>query len=166
LGSTAKKLASIGTVPLLIVRETSSDARPKRILAAVDGSEHALGALRAAAVLAKAFDAQITLLHVVDTRGLAKTTHPPGSGLLKQTLHVAGRQALEAAGQLCEQLEVGFDVAQVEGRPAQAIFTMAQDGGYDMVAVGRRGVTGLAGLFLGSVSDEVIKRPVPLILLS
>ena len=43
-----------------------------------------------------------------------------------------------------------------EGHPADTIIKVAHEGGFDMIVIGSRGVSGLQKLFLGSVSNAII----------
>ena len=165
VGSVAKKLATVASCPVLIVRGTARE-EIKKILAAVDGSEHASRALEAATVLAKVFDARITLLNVLNPQLLALAKDGPAMHYLWLTLQREGIEAMEKASEICKTAGVSYDSKQTVGQPAHVICTTAQEGGYDLVAVGRRGVTGIGRLVLGSVSDEVVAKASPLVLLS
>lgn len=162
LGSVAKRTAELAPCPVLVVRGTVPEAIG-RILVAADGSQHSERALAAAVDLARAFGARITLLYVVDLTMLAAVPKRSVRQDLKLTLGRAGEAILEAAACSCEAAGVECDSVLVEGRPAQAITRRAQTGGYDIVAVGRRSVSGPVRFALGSVSDAVLRgagRPV------
>jgi nucleotide-binding universal stress UspA family protein len=45
-----------------------------------------------------------------------------------------------------------------EGHPAETIAREAEEGGYDMLVVGSRGLGGLKKLFLGSVSNALLQE--------
>lgn len=165
LGSVAKRVATDAPCPALVVRGAAPRAI-RTVLAAVDGSEHAQRALEAATALAKAFAARTTLLYVLDTQALLVAKQGLAMRRLRSSLQQAGQEALAKAGETCRRAGVDCDVVQVEGRPAEVICGLAQDGGYDLVAVGRRGLGGLARLVLGSVSDAVLAKAGPLVLLA
>jgi nucleotide-binding universal stress UspA family protein len=46
----------------------------------------------------------------------------------------------------------------VKGRPAEAILDAARTEGADLIVVGSRGLGGVKGLFLGSVSNAVVQN--------
>ncbi|TAK35785.1 MAG: universal stress protein [Chloroflexota bacterium] len=167
LGSVAKKVATEAPCPVLVVRGTAPEVL-KNILVAVDGSELAEQALKAAATLAKAFAAGITLVHVVFPPLLNERKLEPAARRLRPTPEEqVGREALARAREICARMEVGYDSMQLgvdcesvlsDGPPSEVIPSLARSGVYDMVAVGRRGMSGVARLLLGSVSEEVLAR--------
>ncbi|HZS32320.1 MAG TPA: universal stress protein [Methylomirabilota bacterium] len=124
------------------------------ILVAVDGSEHALGAVRVAARLARALGARLMLLTVYDA---------PSEALGEPNYSRALTEALDGAQRvLAEARRVAVDAGASEcrteylaGQPAGTIVSAAKTGGYDLVVVGSRGRSGLAAALLGSVSSAV-----------
>jgi nucleotide-binding universal stress UspA family protein len=134
----------------------------KRILAAVDGSDHGVRAARKAARLARALDARLTLLTVYDA---------PSSALGEPNYSTALADALAAARIVVARarrvvLEAGGPEPETEwldGPPAKTIVSVARDGGYDLIVVGTRGRGRLRAAVLGSVSNAVAaqaRRPV------
>ena len=115
--------------------------------------------------LARAFAAPVTLLYVLDSAALAAVTHPHAWLQLRWSLHNLGMETLASARERCQQVEgVECEQTQVDGRPADVICRWAQDGGYDLVAIGRRGLSGIERLVLGSVSDAVLRASSQLVL--
>lgn len=43
----------------------------------------------------------------------------------------------------------------MEGRPSERIVEVAKEGKFDVIVMGSRGLGGIKGFFLGSVSDRV-----------
>src|SRR5665648_875567 len=133
----------------------------KSILVAADGSGHARAARELALSLAKAFESQVTGVHVVDVR------------LLEQPPFVVGAYPVEtiAPSQLPIEMLEGFranadkimsdfrDAASAagtevefrieEGVPAETFADVAES--YDLLILGRRGAHGL-------YSDDRIRR--------
>jgi len=134
----------------------------KNILVAVDGSTHAKKAVSYAADLAMKYDAKVHLLHVISEakvpEGLDKFIEverikdPPEKVLLKKV----GDAIIEAGQEEARQKglkDVKSSVAL--GDPAEKILDYAKDNGVDMIIMGSRGLGGVKGLFLGSVSSKV-----------
>lgn len=162
LGSIAKRVAEAAPCPVLVMRGAVPDAI-ERILVGVDGSQHSLRALSAAVGLAKPFNASITLLHVLDSTVVAAIRSGAAKRQLRIALARAGLDVLTDAAEKCHKAGVDYDTVQTEGRPASVIAHRAKEGNYDLVAVGRRGISGLARFALGGISDVVLRsanRPV------
>jgi nucleotide-binding universal stress UspA family protein len=136
----------------------------KRILVAVDGSEHALNAAAVAADLAMRFGADLTVLHVMPHSG---TSIVP-SGLEeyerienifiseKGVFEAAAKSIVErAARRALEEGHIKVDEMIEVGPPAETIAEVANRLEADMVVLGSRGLSDLQGLLLGSVSHKV-----------
>lgn len=135
----------------------------QKILVGVDGSKSALQAVGVAANLAKAFDGQLILLHVVQVSAIAEealkisaTAHlsenPKGiMERLSQDVLGGARERAHRAG-LADQ-----DIATVtaDGNQAREIIKTAKRRKVDLIVVGSRGRGRLEGLLLGSVSQKV-----------
>jgi nucleotide-binding universal stress UspA family protein len=124
---------------------------PRRILVATDFSEPAGAAVARAARLARAHDAGLTVVHVLPEHldsGLA--------GHIRERLraHVGEFSAQTAA-----------DIALRRGPVAPEIAAEAADIGADLVVVGAHGGDWIAGFFLGSTAENVMRTlPVPVLL--
>lgn len=121
---------------------------------AVDGSDHAFDAVRAAARLAAALSAKITLMTAY---------HAPSDALGEPNYSRALGEALQEAQRVLEEarrvaLNAGGPEPQVEwlaGQPADTIVEAARAGEYDLVVVGTHGRGRLGAALLGSVSSAV-----------
>jgi nucleotide-binding universal stress UspA family protein len=124
------------------------------ILVAVDGSDHALDAVRVAARLAAALSAKITLMTAY---------HAPSDALGEPNYSRALGEALDEAQRILEEarrvaLNAGGPEPQVEwlaGQPADTIVETARAGDYDLVVAGTHGRGRLGAALLGSVSSAV-----------
>jgi nucleotide-binding universal stress UspA family protein len=126
----------------------------RSILVAVDGSDHSLDAVRAAARLAAALRARLTLLTAYHAPSEA-LGEPNYSRALTEALEESQR-ILDAARQVA--INAGSPEPQVEwlaGSPAETIIEAARAGDYDLVAVGTYGRGRLGSALMGSVSSAV-----------
>lgn len=135
-----------------------------RVLAAVDGSEHALRAVRLAAELASRCEAELHLVHVLtDTRsgriprGMEEYERLEHLELSEATvLREAAEQMLETAAEQARAAGIArVDCHVARGDPASTILAHAAALGADVLVVGRRGLGELSGLLQGSVSQKV-----------
>jgi len=120
----------------------------KKILVAYDGGEPAKRALYAAIELAKKFDGLIGVVSVVPF-------HPgrvPVDPWDDRPVHT--EELLEARDMLlAEGIEADF--IEPYGDPAQTIEQVADEGGYDTIVVGSRGLSTMGRVLRGSVSEHV-----------
>ncbi len=125
-----------------------------RILIAVDGSDEARHAARRGLELARAFDAAVDALHVVEQRALRLTRSGPENERLRER----GQAALAAVEDLASELDATVTTHLTEGSPAARISEFAADRQTDLVVVGRQGLTGLGKRLLGGVTENVLHR--------
>lgn len=136
----------------------------KHILVAVDGSDHSDRATACAADLAAKCGARLTLLHVMTHAGSNRV--PDG---LRDLARMEDIQVTEAdmlssvADAILRRAEdishehgaATLETAIEEGDPAHAIVEYCKSHDVDLIVLGRRGLGGLAGLLMGSVSHKV-----------
>jgi len=147
------------------------------ILVAVDGSEHSKKALTYALQLAEKLDGKITLIHVysfvvplgpsIDTISGPAVT--PASAVL--TAKIAedakqmGKRILDDAEQIVKERGISVEKVLREGDAVKEIVAVAQEGKFDLVVVGHRGLGKLKELLLGSVSEGVSRKaPCPVLI--
>jgi nucleotide-binding universal stress UspA family protein len=134
----------------------------KRIVVAVDGSEHAERALRMGIDLAAKFGAQMRVVSVVEPTYLPPEPYGLAEQVDKATREEAGRIVNTAVSSVTEAGIVA-DGEVLDGSPADVVAKVADDFAADLVVVGSRGKGALGRLFLGSVSDRLVhflRRPV------
>jgi nucleotide-binding universal stress UspA family protein len=107
----------------------------KRILVGTDGSTTAAKAVDRAVELAKASGATITILTA-------------GTG--EHAKQIVDREAARYA-----DAGVQIDTRVDERDASTALVEVAEDGDYDLLVVGNKGMTGASRFFLGSVPNKV-----------
>jgi nucleotide-binding universal stress UspA family protein len=120
----------------------------KKILVAYDGGEPAHKALETAVDLAASHDGSISVVSVVPF-------HPgraPMDPWDDATVHA---QALDEARQILAEKGITAELLEPIGDPAATIERIANDGGYDTVVVGSRGLGAVSRFLQGSVSGHV-----------
>ncbi|MDV3293794.1 MAG: universal stress protein [Nitrososphaerales archaeon] len=135
----------------------------KRILAAFDGSDDSVKAVKRACALAKEFNSTLTVLNVYTLPALAYAAPGPMPQIDFSALEAA------AASKAKEVLDEAVVVAKEEGVTAkvevqeassvvQAIVEFAVDGRFDLIVMGTRGMSGFRKLLVGSVSNGVVSH--------
>lgn len=129
------------------------------ILVPIDGSDHALEALKVAVQLASS-DATI---HLVNVPELPPATDELGRWVEASNINVSRTDAEEAGYDLLEKTCKSLEEPGVElettvhwGPPARAIVEEADKLGVDAIIMGSRGLSDLSGLIIGSVSHKVM----------
>jgi len=130
----------------------------RNILAAYDGSEPAKRALAAAVRLTETFGGQLKVIHVFSLAGFpfGEAFMPLPQNVVKDLYAMAERVIEEARSQI-RSLPYAEAVLQ-QGVPARAILEFAEQAGSDLIVVGSRGLGGIRGMVLGSVSHNVVQN--------
>ena len=144
------------------VQNEHTDGNPpkpwRRILVPVDFSSHAERAVRRAAQLAQANDAQLTLLHVVEDTVLYDDFYDPIIPIDLEYETNLVEKATERLTRWVEELEIGSPEIQVVlGTPTHTILSTAEARNADLIVMGTHGRKGIARL-LGSTTRAVITR--------
>lgn len=135
----------------------------KKILLAVDGSEHSERAAVLAGELSNRFGAPVVVLNVV-SEGRMMTPRVVAEYAALEHTYITQRDLLEAAGaDLVAEAAAAVAVAggEVEhrkvliGSASHTIADYAAVVGADCIVMGRRGLGDLKGLLMGSVSHRV-----------
>lgn len=135
----------------------------KTIVAAVDFSNATSGVVSMATRLAKAFGAELHLLHVVEPEptytayGFTPDEFP--------AMHAFQEEAKRRANRKLEELLAGVDsdlsgvvTRLVEGSPLHALLEYVKDNRVDMVILGSHGHGVVASLLLGSVAEGMVRK--------
>ncbi len=171
LGSIANKILELVSVPVWIV---GSPHPSRRVLMCMDNSEGAMQAVRyLALILGGSQKCEVALFHAV--RGLGglrkfiREVFSPDAdkseiAKLENELTEAARllePSFDRAGTALVSSGVAEDsitkkIGACAGNCANAIIEEAQNGGYDTIVVGRRGLSKVEEFVMGRVSSKVI----------
>jgi len=128
----------------------------KKILMASDFSDYADHALEYAEGLAKKFDAEMLVLHVIESFTYSLT----------DSMSIIGHdQALSATAKaLLENLQNGLldrgfsvECVLVHGTAYKEIVEKAKEAEADLIVIGTHGRTGMEHLLLGGVAEKVVR---------
>ncbi|MFZ3580110.1 universal stress protein [Virgibacillus sp. DJP39] len=127
----------------------------KNILLATDGSEHALRSTNHAIELARKFAGTIKVIYVVDgqTSKYDVLHHAD-----KFEVEKSRREKIHPVEQVLYCSDVAYSVEVLHGEAGPTIVAFANDGDFDCVVIGSRGLNNLQTFILGSVSHKVAKR--------
>ncbi|MDG4759228.1 universal stress protein [Micromonospora sp. WMMD710] len=149
-GSTAVAVAAHAHCPVVVVRDgavaATTDAPPGPVAVGVDGSEPSLVALGFAAERAAQRQVPLRVLHAWTPGPNAEAGVPDERASVEE--------ALEPWRRTFSELSISVDL--VAGSPAAMLIEASRDA--RLVVVGTRGRGGLAGMLLGSVSQQLIQH--------
>lgn len=130
----------------------------QKIMVAVDGSVESELALKKAMNVAMRNNAELLLAHVIDTRAFQTISSFDGvlaeqaTEMAKQTLDKYKKQAKDYG---CEKVSSVIEY----GSPKQLIAKqLPQENNADLIMMGATGLNAVERLFIGSVSDYVIRN--------
>lgn len=156
IGSTAYRIAKHAPVSVLLVKDHPQDLQ--RFLICTDGRDDVV--VEVGGRLAKAVQAQVTLLHVLSPTvamylTLEEDVRMPLSQLLEQDAVRA--QHLQEHVERLRGMSVQGDVVVRRGYLPDTIFEEAEGLKVDLIVVGSRAHEERSRFLLGSVSDRVVK---------
>jgi nucleotide-binding universal stress UspA family protein len=132
-----------------------------KILVPVDGSEQSKTAVALAIRVAGERTGKLVFLNVVDTKGVLDPfarpdgTHPTE---VLAALQQDGREALRAAQNQAAKAGVPSEIKQVEGETIPSILDLAHSDGFELIAIGSHGRSGVSRALLGSVAEAVMRK--------
>ena len=136
----------------------------EKILVGVDFSACSRLALEKAAELADSFGARIDVLHVWTAPAYIAPEamvgfSSGGSRTLADVIRTDAEKSMQSFVTGARERGIRIEQARVEyGDPARTLVQESEDGGYDLIAVGTHGRTGLSHFLLGSVAETVVRR--------
>jgi nucleotide-binding universal stress UspA family protein len=160
LGTTSLDVAAHGECPVVVVRELPRPtATPPRVVVGADGSEWSAGAIGYAFAQASERLVPLTVVHVSppsDIDGTRLALRRAGSDLLALSQREQALAAEEIAGWSEKYPDVTVYRHVLSGHPVKALVDHSE--GAELLVVGSRGRSRLAGMLLGSVSQGVLQH--------
>jgi nucleotide-binding universal stress UspA family protein len=130
----------------------------EKILVPLDGSGHSTYALEKAIEIAKKFDGKVTLLHAYTPHVVSlpkEYAHAEAAPEMVEISREAGANILEQAKDRVETESVQFETLLKMGQAVETIVSVAENGDFDLIVIGARGLSTIKELLLGSVSHGV-----------
>ncbi|WP_152208088.1 universal stress protein [Marinobacter changyiensis] len=142
---------------------------PKLLLVPVDGSNGAGAAAQLAASFARKLNIPLRLLFVfpatpMDMFGVPSEVMNPkemkyfAAGEFEKLRDKAAARTFEAARKSIGDNDIAIEDKVLAGQPAEAIVDHAKSEPGAMIVIGRRGLSSVKEIFVGSVSQRVIHK--------
>jgi nucleotide-binding universal stress UspA family protein len=135
-------------------------ANIKEIVVPVDGSENSVRATKFALEMARAMDVGVRLLYVfpaasVELVGMAGMSRDD----ISQAAGSSGQRAFDKVREaLGNDMNSRVETDTAFGDPAEEIIAVTERDPAVLIVIGRRGLSRMKSLMLGSVSDKVIRH--------
>lgn len=128
----------------------------KKILLAVDGSEHSIRATDEVIKIASMSEnCQTDIVLVADfAKAKQEVIHATG----RAELDLIRRKRIEPVAKKLDEHQLPYEIHILHGDPGPTIVKHANEGDYDLLVIGSRGLNKLQVFVLGSVSHKVVKR--------
>ena len=144
-GAVSYKVIENVRIPVLVVKKGRTSL--SRILMCTGGSRYAEKAIRFGGKIAKALNADVTILHVVKNHAQKNARgYRDGERYLKRGVNILKKIGIDAKTVL------------VGGHRSKRVVREAEEGNYDLIIMGTHGMDPMKLLFSGSVVYEVLKN--------
>lgn len=134
----------------------------KKIILATDFSNVSKDAGNRAVFLAKAYKAELMVLHVLDVNAWSFPSYyfftVEGFDKLAENQEQVRRQGKDALKELVGSLELDVESIFTEGDPGHEIVRVADERKADLIILGTHGHTGWKRFTIGSVVEFVVKH--------
>ncbi|MFQ3598311.1 MAG: universal stress protein [Chloroherpetonaceae bacterium] len=129
----------------------------QKILCPIDFSAPSRNALRYANEFAKAMNAKITVMHVIQPQPIAADVNVPYVPL---EIELEKNAKDDLARIVKEEVHDGVLVEQVLafGLPSDCVIAQARKENVDLIILGTHGRTGISRLLMGSTAESVIRQ--------
>ncbi len=138
----------------------------RKVLVPTDFSESARHALTYGTSFAREYEAELTLLHVVEnlTVGYASDLFPVPMQEVFQEISGYAKTELAKLGAQAREKNVSVVEHVAQGKPSAEIIRFAQDTEIDMIVLGTHGKGMLDQALFGSTTERVVRRaPCPVL---
>ena len=134
---------------------------PKKILVCTDFSENSVLARICSIEYAKAFGAELLVLHVVNSRlfgypGFAANA-PAEMALIEEHIRRGVEEELELIGNDCKREIEEVNTYSRTGAPAEEIVNFADEESVGLIIMGTHGWSGARHLIMGSTAENVVR---------
>lgn len=135
---------------------------PRKILACTDFSQNSVPARMLAIEFAKAFQAELLVLHVVNSRLVGypnfSIQYPKELAMVQEHIQAGVSEELDLIGNDCKREIEKVKVYCRSGSPANEIVEFAKNQSVGLIVMGTHGWSGAKHLILGSTAENVVRH--------
>ena len=129
----------------------------QKILIPIDGSDYSMRAAEYGISIAKMFNAQISVVYVIDEIVLNQVPKIVDRENVEPELKKDGQRYINYALGLAEKEGVKHDSLTAKGIPFEQIVNLAKELNVDLIVMGTYGRKGAERILIGSVAERVIE---------
>ncbi|MCU4718871.1 universal stress protein [Halapricum hydrolyticum] len=162
LGGVTETVVHRADPPVLVVPlgTDGAAANPSRLVVPTDGSENAAAAVPEATDLARAFDAELAVLTVVDVQAAGGSFS--AGGVTQEFLERLEKEGETIVTELAATIErrapdIPVETAVERGIAHEVIGSFASETGAGLIVMASHGRTGLRRQLIGNVADRVLR---------
>ena len=137
-----------------------------KILVPVDGSDNSLRALDAALLLSEKLGSEVTAIHVMED---IPVLHIQSEKLLRKLIDDFKKESqliLSKASDIATKKGISLNTKLLQGNAGSTILDFCENGKFDVIVMGSRGMGKFKELVLGSVSSKVVHHaPCPVMII-
>lgn len=127
-----------------------------KILVPVDGSDNSLRALDAALLLSEKIGSEVTAIHVMED---IPVLHIQSEKLLRKLIEDFKKESqliLSRSSDIAAKKGICLNTKLLQGNAGSTILDFCENGKFDVIVMGSRGMGKFKELVLGSVSSKVV----------
>lgn len=127
-----------------------------KILVPVDGSDNSLRALNAALLLSEKIGSEVTAIHVMED---IPVLHIQSEKLLRKLIEDFKKESqliLSKCSDIAAKKGISLNTNLLQGNAGSTILDFCENGKFDVIVMGSRGMGKFKELVLGSVSSKVV----------
>ncbi|MBB6445320.1 universal stress protein [Bacillus benzoevorans] len=128
-----------------------------RILVAIDGSKMSNKALKSALQIAKERFSKVGVIHVEKNVMISENMTTDSIDEIYSKINHEVDALFDEAKSLAEDEDLEIETHYVMGDPAVQIVKTAEQGNYQLIVMGSRGLGAIKGIVMGSVSYKVLQ---------
>lgn len=126
-----------------------------KILVPIDGSTEAIAATKYARKITENFSSAVTLIHIIQHVAYIESDAQISSAMLTK-FDERENQVLEQALEIFQDFDGRVATRIEHGHPGIRIAEISKEENYSLIIMGRRGMSDVAKLLMGSVSNYVL----------
>jgi len=130
----------------------------KKIVVAIDGSDISLKALDIALSEARAWNAELHVIYVVETSMFSSIPMDNTWEIIYSLLESEGKEVFQKSKERAAEDGISLITHLRDGHAGNEIVALAEELHADLTVIGSRGKTNIDRLLLGSVSEHVVRN--------